>query len=170
MKQVGSLPTHTSQLPPPPPAYIRPTTSADLSTYRPPQNRSGASGSHAAWALPAPPYQSPKPEPPTTKSENTPPVAPSRPTRHSIFRRPVPPLLEDDPAISSSRHTEEDAIPQVTRYETRRGENPFGSRGIDGRHPGVAASEAGDVAGEQIPEEKGDAPPGYGEVIGRAQK
>lgn len=158
-----------SQLPPPPAAYIRPVSARNLPPYRPPQTSSPASGSHAAWATPAPPYQ---PASPLTTPKETPVVTSPSVNRRSIFRRPVPPLHTSDdlaPAPSPIPGVEPQVLPQVTPYERRRGENPFGARGLDERHPGAAESEMGDAGIERaVGGPSGDAPPGYAEAAGRA--
>ncbi|KAI9636542.1 uncharacterized protein MKK02DRAFT_45246 [Dioszegia hungarica] len=184
-----SLPTHMSQLPPPPPAYIRPSASADLPPYRPRQDRIEQSGPHAAWAIPSfapvqprlqrstsPPSSSALPSAATGAASSS--ISPPAP-RRSIFRRPVPPLYTSEDLATSSTTGEAGAVPQVTPYEHRRGQNPFGERGVDGRHPGVEGSVRGAEGGtvqrsvstakavrvaDEVPE---DAPPGYAEASRR---
>lgn len=164
-----TLPTHMSQLPPLPPAYIRPTSTRDLPTYRPAQ-ATPSTGPHAAWAAPAPPYK-PR-DPPSAGPTDTPIVTSSPPApRRSIFRRPVPPLHTADdlaPPPDPIPGAQAQVLPQVTPYEHRRGENPFGTRGVDERHPGAAESEAGDVpAGNRVVNKSQDSPPVYAEAVGR---
>lgn len=89
----------------------------------------------------------------------------------------MPPIHTVEDLAPAQPVDENDIIPQVTRYEYRRGENPFGERGLDGRHPGMAEIEAGDAGGERTDkpkqteqrEDEGtdiDAPPVYAELAG----
>lgn len=161
------LPQHmqpgNSGLPPPPPAYIRPTTSDDLPAYRPPAPSTNNTGPHPAWATTTPatiPYSAAAAtQISRTASTSSPPTSPplGRRNGYTIFRRPVPPL-----------HTSADLSPEPGSgqgeplQQVRRGEQSFGARGLDEGHPATEGESGGQR--ESISKGERGQPPGYDQV------